>query len=725
MGAAAPRFRHDLQAAEVQADGVMYVEVRDDRSGKSFRFYDFEYAVARKLNGRPLAEVARELHAELQLELTPEQLEAFSDQLRLLGFLDADAPETFFPPLVDDESGEFERPNFAAAAGPPAAVTPAPVTPPPVTPAPVTPAPVTSSRLRADFGNTPTPRPTDVARSLTENTITSFPPEVLPARPAAATSAKSPATPAPVPKPPLDPLAAGPFAPATTPAPQLTNGAGNLLSSSNGSPAGAASRSTDEIAEMRGDLEELTDDALSEDEGTDNGLDEGADERTPTADTRPRLTGASTADDTADTLIEAAAVSAEPAGGPSVKERRELPTQRLRAVTDELVEDPGPRRTPGKAAPAVDADVDDDDDDELESAPSVGPVPTSAMPKTPSGGGLTPAATGGRQAWLAYAALGMAAAGIIAVMVYKYLANPDSPAITVSAMVPSPTTVYRFWDATAKVDRVEAPAFSFSGDGKVAEIAAPGTRYGAGDVLALLEGGKKFRADMAHNRERLGYYEQMRDSMTQQNNKPEVRQAELKIAEKKRLIAEAQAALSKQAILATTPGEVGETLVQVGATVKAGDPAMKAKGTGYRAMFELGREEAEKARQLGFCRVEIDDKPLDCSLAAEGGDETHVVIDLPNDPLVGTGKTVRLARDRLDAVFSVPAGALIKMGDSDRLFVVTPSNRAELRVVAVQERNGNEAIITQGLDVGDRVVIDAPTDLKPDARVLIRETVAK
>ena len=109
----------------------------------------------------------------------------------------------------------------------------------------------------------------------------------------------------------------------------------------------------------------------------------------------------------------------------------------------------------------------------------------------------------------------------------------------------------------------------------------------------------------------------------------------------------------------------------------------------------------------------------------EGGDETHVVIDLPNDPLVGTGKTVRLARDRLDAVFSVPAGALIKMGDSDRLFVVTPSNRAELRVVAVQERNGNEAIITQGLDVGDRVVIDAPTDLKPDARVLIRETVAK
>ena len=223
------------------------------------------------------------------------------------------------------------------------------------------------------------------------------------------------------------------------------------------------------------------------------------------------------------------------------------------------------------------------------------------MARVPSGGGLTPAATSGKQAWLAYAALGVAAAGIIAVMVYKYMANPEPPAITVSAMVPSPTTVYRFWDATAKVDRVEAPAFSFSGDGKVAEIAAPGTRYGAGDVLALLEGGKKFRADLAHNRERLGYYEQMRDSMAQQNNKPEVRQAELKIAEKKRLIAEAQAALTKQAIIATTPGEIGETLAQVGATVKAGDPAMKAKGTGYRATFELpprGRREGAPAGLL-------------------------------------------------------------------------------------------------------------------------------
>ena len=124
--------------------------------------------------------------------------------------------------------------------------------------------------------------------------------------------------------------------------------------------------------------------------------------------------------------------------------------------------------------------------------------------------------------------------------------------------------------------------------------------------------------------------------------------------------------------------------------------------------------------------MEIDGKPLDCSLAAEGGDETHVVVELPNDPVVGIGKTVRLARDRLDAVFAVPASALLKMGDSDRLFVVTPTNRAELRVVAVAGAHRQRGDHHPGIwTSATGSIVDAPADLKPDARVLIRETVAK
>jgi hypothetical protein len=169
---------------------------------------------------------------------------------------------------------------------------------------------------------------------------------------------------------------------------------------------------------------------------------------------------------------------------------------------------------------------------------------------------------------------------------------------------------------------------------------------------------------------------------------------------------------------------VTETLVARGATVKASDPVLRLKSSGIRAMFELPKADADKARQIGFCRVEIEGKHLDCSLAAEGGDETHVAIELPNDPNL-VGKTVRLARDRLDAVFSVPTSALVRVGETDRLYVVGPNNRAEMRVVAVADRGPTGATVTQGLDVGDRVIVDIPAGLRADSRLLISATTQK
>ena len=206
-----------------------------------------------------------------------------------------------------------------------------------------------------------------------------------------------------------------------------------------------------------------------------------------------------------------------------MKERRELPTQRLRAVTDELVEDPGPRGLPGRRPPAVDADVDDDHDDELETAPSVSsPAPRGEHGPARLGRRLTPAArpAAGRPGWPT-PAWGWPPRSGHPVMVYKYIASREPPPITVQVIVPSPTTVYRFWDATAqgRADRGARLRLRQRRQGG-RDGAPPGTRFAAGDVLAMLESGKQFRADLDHNRERLGYYEQMRDTMTQQNNRP-------------------------------------------------------------------------------------------------------------------------------------------------------------------------------------------------------------
>jgi hypothetical protein len=395
-------------------------------------------------------------------------------------------------------------------------------------------------------------------------------------------------------------------------------------------------------------------------------------------------------------------------------ERTEHPTQRLRAVPADLDEAPagaaavgqGTRTASGElsAVPAAAASG--------ASAPAPASTPRFATPPGEN-------AVSGRRAWVAYGLLSIAAAVVISFMAYRFFESTEPTAVAVSTMVPAPRTIYRYWDATAKVELAKATPFSFATDGKVAEIVPVGTRFGAGDVLAMLESGKKFNADLTRARERLLHYEGMRDKMTAAGNKPELRQAELKILEKKRLIAEAQASLAKHSLIAAEPGEVAEVLVAVGGEVKAGDPVLRTKGTAFSAVFELPKDDADKARQLGFCRIEIEGKPLECSLAPSGGDETHVAIELPTDLAVAPGKTVKLARNRLDAVFSIPTSALMRVGDTDRLFVVGPSGRAELRVVAVADRAANDAIVTQGIDVGDRVIVAPPPGLRPDTKVLL------
>ena len=713
MAEGAPRFRRDLPASNVEADGVLYVEVSDPRSGKSFRFYDFEYAVALKMDGRPLDKVADDLRAE-ELELTVEQLEGFADQLRSLGFVE-ESPG-FFPPLAEDESGEWAAPPIRASVAP--AAPPAQEMAEDPTPGP----PPSMEEVNDSF------KPSSPsARSLSEHTFTSYPPEDKPdswPKPADGGVRSTPGpvglTPTPVPS---------PFPPARYEAPgsaeetvaDMRQPTPEELEpeQSAGVMSAALRNATDNLQDLSNDL---GDDLAEEETGR------ALIGRTPSGGNEARTAG-STPSYSDDTVTPPSSVAvpngvAMPAASVPSSDRRELPTQRLRAVGEGAAEVPGepfgmpsglPSGMPGGLPPAADP----------LSQPPRALSPAAGVPRVPGESpAMRPMDVGRRPAWMAYAVLGVLAAIIIAVVVYKFQVASEPPPLTVRALVPSPTTVYRWWDATGTVERAEGTAFAFASAGKVAEIAAAGSRFNVGDVIGLLESGKRFRAEVSHNKERLAYYEQMRESMERENNRPEVRQAEIKIAEKKRLIAEAEGNLAKHSIVALQSGEVAESLVAAGGQVKEGEPALRVKGSTYRASFELSKEDAEKARQLGFCRVEIEGKPIDCSLSAEGGDETHVVIDLPSDPLVAAGKTVKLARNRLDAVFPLPASAVERVGDTDRLFVVVGS-RAELRVISVEDRNPTEVVVSQGLDVGDRVILDRPPGLKQDARVLISETIAR
>src|SRR5262245_36578138 len=83
-----PRLREDLLAATVVEDAVTYVDVTDPVTGAGFRFYDFEYGLARQLDGqRPLEEIVAWGASSYGLELSIPALEQFVRQLADMGYL--------------------------------------------------------------------------------------------------------------------------------------------------------------------------------------------------------------------------------------------------------------------------------------------------------------------------------------------------------------------------------------------------------------------------------------------------------------------------------------------------------------------------------------------------------------------------------------------------------------------------------------------------------------
>jgi multidrug efflux pump subunit AcrA (membrane-fusion protein) len=71
-----------------------------------------------------------------------------------------------------------------------------------------------------------------------------------------------------------------------------------------------------------------------------------------------------------------------------------------------------------------------------------------------------------------------------------------------------------------------------------------------------------------------------------------------------------------------------------------------------------------------------------------------------------------LARVRYDGVFPVPRSGVVRVGDTDRVFVVGPGNVAQARAITIADADPDEVVLSQGVDVGDRVIVDPPADLR-------------
>ncbi|HVV53623.1 MAG TPA: hypothetical protein VHO06_28465 [Polyangia bacterium] len=355
-------------------------------------------------------------------------------------------------------------------------------------------------------------------------------------------------------------------------------------------------------------------------------------------------------------------------------------------------------------------------------------------------------ARSGRTAGLVAVAV-LAAAAAVGYWVWSHRQAPAAPqALRVRAVTPAPTAVYRWFSGRGEVTDYETTPVAFANPGRLAELLPAGTEVAAGDVIGKLQGASGMEALLAHDRSRVGFYKQLRDSMRAAGNAPELRLAEAHLAEKQKLVDLALAGLAKYTVVAGEPGEVVETLATIGAQVAPGVPVARLKGRLLHGAFELDAQDRAALGRLDFCRIEViglgphaandppprrtpataaDSSPLDAPVprfldckppGGAAGEASKVEIPLPGDVGLVSGQPLRLARRRYDAVFPVPASALVADGDRKAVWIAGRDGAAELRGVTVADV-GDDALVSEGLRVGDRVIVDPPSDLRPGARV--------
>ena len=323
--------------------------------------------------------------------------------------------------------------------------------------------------------------------------------------------------------------------------------------------------------------------------------------------------------------------------------------------------------------------------------------------------------------WILYALLGIVAALAVSVLVMPLALNTrPAAAVRARVVVVKPTALVRWFEGAAPVEALPSQVLSFPAGGRVIQLASPGVALQPGDVVAATEEARPLLAALARQQERLANFEQLANGLRESGDEKQIRAAEAKVEMNTALVGQAQRALANLALVATVPGQIETSMTALKRNAQQGAPAVRFRPTGLRASFELPRAVAARLRKQGWCGAEIQGRAISCDLATDAGDETHVVIALSAEAAVG--QTVRLARVRFADVTLLPPSALSHVGASDRVLVVAPSGRAEVRSVTVADRTPDDVVITQGLDAGDVVIIETSGPVAAGARVWMTES---
>src|SRR5688500_9682925 len=87
-----PQFRHDLLAESIDEGGSHFIDVMDDATGTTFRFYEVEYALACAMDGqRDVDAIIDWADQELGLRPRAKEVQRLASTLGELGFLSSTA----------------------------------------------------------------------------------------------------------------------------------------------------------------------------------------------------------------------------------------------------------------------------------------------------------------------------------------------------------------------------------------------------------------------------------------------------------------------------------------------------------------------------------------------------------------------------------------------------------------------------------------------------------
>lgn len=773
----APRLRDDLVAATVEEGDVTYVDLSDPATGINFRFYDFEYDLAKQLTGQPLEDVVAWASTTYQLDLTTEALDQFIEKLAGLGFLAGDGggaqPRAISPASPSSSSGPFGKPSPSVVAA-----------------RPEEPIELAASPMFGEGIGEAARQAIGAAINAigdTKEAAGSPLQAVEPEMELSASALLEEGSSAPYPVSPF-PLAApmAPLSPAAAPVrraedhatefqlkdPGTANGE-SKLGKDDGQHEGKVDDKSGLFAKPRtlhginlAPLTPLTP-AAPPVEGsapplprlqatapplpplTSETFAAGSSRRTATVDAKAATPSTEETPLAAIAQAIAAEVTAPNRAMPSGSLEASEPSSGVvatggvspnsaswaKALTDEVEKPTGTPASQAEATSSVER--------RQPPSPEVVVMPPVAEPAAQLPRRKAPIIVG------VLLAAGVAAAVAVALRPEK----PATPVTTTAAapvhvIAPQPTTYYQWYTPSGTVVAGKDDELGFPVGGKVQDVMPPGTTFTAGEPVARLWGVAVRELNVNRVRARVAFFEQLRDSSRAAGNEPAARQAEANVAARARELTAAQASLAELEIRPKAAGQIGQVLVERGTLVKAGAPAIRIRAAGPRATFPLPPEAQAKARALGFCRLETvpgtgasdggatekTARAIDCNYpplppGAQPSDAA-LTVDVVGAPDLTAGTAVNLASARFDGVFPLPKTAVVRdeEGAADpgtpsakagaHVWVVTSAgDTAERRAVEVASTVDALVLVSRGLEAGDSVIVDPPAGLQAGAPI--------